>query len=76
MNEAQRDMRCHVYEVIVKISEAIAHRVPYRHALWHEPGHAEAAALADENVQRFVSGKQIKKIVVVPGKLVNIVVVE
>ncbi|MDZ4263244.1 MAG: leucine--tRNA ligase [Pseudomonadota bacterium] len=35
---------------------------------------AEAAALADENVQRFIDGKQIAKVIVVPGKLVNIVV--
>ncbi len=34
----------------------------------------EAAALADENVQRFVADKDIRKIIVVPGRLVNIVV--
>ncbi|WP_424196523.1 leucine--tRNA ligase [Ampullimonas aquatilis] len=34
----------------------------------------EAAALADEHVQKFVAGGTIKKIIVVPGKLVNIVV--
>jgi leucyl-tRNA synthetase len=34
----------------------------------------ERAATADENVQRFIDGKAIRKIVVVPGKLVNIVV--
>ena len=32
------------------------------------------AALADDNVQRFVDGKEIRKIIVVPGRLVNIVV--
>jgi leucyl-tRNA synthetase len=32
------------------------------------------AALADENVRRFVAGQTIKKRVVVPGKLVNFVV--
>jgi leucyl-tRNA synthetase len=31
-------------------------------------------ALADENVQRFVDGKEIRKVIVVPGRLVNIVV--
>lgn len=35
---------------------------------------AEAAALADENVQRFIVDKEIKKIILVPGRLVNIVV--
>ncbi len=33
-----------------------------------------AAALADENVQRFVAGRTPKKIILVPRKLVNIVV--
>ena len=35
---------------------------------------AEKAALADENVQRFIDGKAIRKVIVVPGKLVNVVV--
>ncbi len=34
----------------------------------------EEAALADENVQRFIAGKEIRKIIVVPGKLVNVVI--
>jgi leucyl-tRNA synthetase len=34
----------------------------------------EAAALADANVQKFTEGKQVKKVVVVPGKLVSVVV--
>lgn len=34
----------------------------------------EAAALADQNVQRFMQEKQLRKIIVVPGRLVNIVV--
>ena len=36
----------------------------------------EAAAMADINVKRFTSEKTIRKIVVVPGKLVNVVVVD
>ena len=35
----------------------------------------EKSALASENVARFVDGKEIKKIVIVPKRLVNIVVV-
>ncbi len=35
---------------------------------------AEAAALAQDNVQRFIEGKAVRKVIVVPGKLVNIVV--
>jgi leucyl-tRNA synthetase len=33
----------------------------------------EAAALAEDNVSRFVDGKTIRKVIVVPDKLVNIV---
>jgi leucyl-tRNA synthetase len=34
----------------------------------------EAEALADENVQRYIEGKEVRKVIVVPGRLVNIVV--
>ena len=34
----------------------------------------QAAALADEHVQKFVGDKPIRKVIVVPGKLINIVV--
>jgi len=34
----------------------------------------EQLALTEENVRRFVADKAVKKIVVVPGRLVNIVV--
>lgn len=34
----------------------------------------EEAALADANVQRFVRGKPVRKVILVPGKLVNVVV--
>jgi leucyl-tRNA synthetase len=34
----------------------------------------EAIALADPNVQRHLEGKAPKRVIVVPGKLVNLVV--
>ena len=34
----------------------------------------EEAALHDEKVQSFIDGKTIVKIIVVPGRLVNVVV--
>ncbi|MDJ0940594.1 MAG: leucine--tRNA ligase [Woeseiaceae bacterium] len=34
----------------------------------------EALALADDNVQRFVAEQPVKKVIVVPGRLVNVVV--
>ena len=33
----------------------------------------EAAALASAKVQEFTAGKTIRKVIVVPGRLVNIV---
>lgn len=35
---------------------------------------AKSAALESENVQSYLAGKQPKKIIYVPGRLVNIVV--
>ncbi|MDE2088774.1 MAG: leucine--tRNA ligase [Gammaproteobacteria bacterium] len=37
-------------------------------------GEIESAALADPNVQRFIEGRPVKKIIVVPDKLINVVV--
>jgi leucyl-tRNA synthetase len=34
----------------------------------------EAAAVANEQVQKFIGGQKVKKIVVVPGRLVNVVI--
>jgi leucyl-tRNA synthetase len=34
----------------------------------------QAAALADERIRSLIAGKQVRKVIVVPGKLVNIVV--
>ncbi len=34
----------------------------------------EAAALAEPNVQRFIEDKQVRKVIIVPGRLVNVVV--
>jgi leucyl-tRNA synthetase len=33
-----------------------------------------AAALADEHVRKFVADKPVRRVIVVPGKLVNVVV--
>jgi leucyl-tRNA synthetase len=37
-------------------------------------GAIEGLALANPNVQRFVAGQHVKKVVVVPGRLINLVV--
>jgi leucyl-tRNA synthetase len=38
------------------------------------PEEVEAVALAEPNVQRFIEGRAVRKVIVVPGKLVNVVV--
>ncbi|MBR45998.1 MAG: leucine--tRNA ligase [Rhodospirillaceae bacterium] len=39
----------------------------------HDQSAAEAAALAHEGVKRAIAGKEVRKIIVVPGKIVNVV---
>jgi len=39
-----------------------------------DKGAIEQLAIADANVRRFIAGKDIRKVIVVPGRLVNIVV--
>jgi leucyl-tRNA synthetase len=34
----------------------------------------EAAVIDEENVQKYIADKAVRKIIVVPGKLVNVVV--
>ena len=34
----------------------------------------ELAALSDPNVERFIEGQTVRKVIVVPGRLINIVV--
>ncbi|MGD2166149.1 MAG: leucine--tRNA ligase [Anaerolineae bacterium] len=38
-------------------------------------GDAKEAALADENVQRHIEGKDVKRLIYVPGRLVNVVAI-
>ena len=33
-----------------------------------------AAALADERVRKFIADKAVRRVIVVPGKLVNVVI--
>jgi leucyl-tRNA synthetase len=43
-------------------------------AIGSSQGDLQAAALADPKVKAHLEGKQVVKVVVVPGKLVNVVV--
>ena len=43
--------------------------------LWNKAqAEVEALVLADETVQRFMEGLPVKKLIVVPGRIVNVVV--
>ena len=46
----------------------------YKMALADDEGEVRSAALADPNVQKFIGAAPVRKVIIVPGKLVNIVV--
>ena len=59
-------------EIVVQVNGKLRGRV--RVAADADESSMRGAALADENVRRFIGAKPVRKTVVVPGKLVNIVV--
>ncbi|HNP64641.1 MAG TPA: leucine--tRNA ligase [Woeseiaceae bacterium] len=59
-------------EVVVQVNGKLRGRITVAVDVSKEALQAEA--LADANVQRFIDGKSLKKVIVVPGRLVNIVV--
>jgi leucyl-tRNA synthetase len=61
-----------VIEIIVQVNGKLRGRVSVPADIAGEE--LKAVALADENVQRFIDGKAIRKVIVVPGRLVNVVV--
>ncbi|HUF12553.1 MAG TPA: leucine--tRNA ligase [Longimicrobiales bacterium] len=60
-----------IVEFVVQVNGKLRARMPMPRGIVE--AEAREAALADENVRRFVDGKQIRKVVFVPDKLVNIV---
>ena len=59
-------------EIVVQVNGKLRGRVAV--AADADKASIEQLALADENVQRFTEGMNVVKVIVVPGKLVNIVV--
>ncbi|WP_439102778.1 leucine--tRNA ligase [Congregibacter sp.] len=59
-------------EIVVQVNGKVRARMDV--AADADKAALEAAALTAENAQRFIEGKTIRKVIVVPGKLVNIVV--
>jgi leucyl-tRNA synthetase len=58
-------------EVPVQIMGKVRHRITVPAEL--SAAELEARALADDKVQELLAGKTVRKVIVVPGKLVNIV---
>jgi leucyl-tRNA synthetase len=59
-------------EMVVQVNGKVRARLPMSRGVGQDE--ARAAALADENVARFVNGDNVRKIVFVPDRLINIVV--
>lgn len=58
-------------QVVLQVNGKVRNRIDV--PAFYDERAIEEAALADEKVQQFVSGKQIKKVIVVQKKLVNVV---
>jgi leucyl-tRNA synthetase len=61
-----------VVEFVVQVNGRLRARMPLPKGISQEE--AQAAALADENVRRFVESGEVRKVVFVPDRLVNLVV--
>jgi leucyl-tRNA synthetase len=59
-------------EFVVQVNGKLRARIPMPRGLSEHQ--ARDAAIADDNVRRFVDGKEVRKVVFVPDRLVNIVV--
>jgi leucyl-tRNA synthetase len=59
------------FEVVVQVNGKLRGRVTL--AVGADEAAARAAALADANVLKFVGDKPVRKVIYVPGKLVNVV---
>ncbi|MEQ8264550.1 leucine--tRNA ligase [Pseudohaliea sp.] len=59
-------------EMVVQVNGKVRAKMSVPAAI--DKAGAEAQALAQPNAQRFLEGKTVRKVIVVPGKLVNIVV--
>jgi leucyl-tRNA synthetase len=59
-------------EVVVQVNGKLRGKLQLPTGSTREP--ALEAAIADPNVQRFIAGKDIRKVIYVPDKLINLVV--
>jgi leucyl-tRNA synthetase len=65
-------LECDTVDLVVQVNGKLRGQVQV--AASADRAAIEEAALADENVQRHIEGKTVAKMIVVPGRLVNVVV--
>ena len=68
----ERALELERIEIVVQVNGKLRARISVASDADKEA--IEAQALADENVRRFIDGNDIRKVIVVPGRLVSIVV--
>ena len=68
----ERALEIDLIEMVVQVNGKLRARISVPVDAGKES--IEADALANENVQRYIEGKEIRKVIVVPGRLVSIVV--
>ena len=59
-------------EFIVQVNGKVRARMPMPRGITEQE--AQASALADENVRRFLNGDRVRKVIFVPDRLINLVV--
>ena len=60
------------HEIVVQVNGKLRGHVTV--PVGSDEATVRAAALADERVQRFIADKSVRRVIVVPGKLVNLVI--
>jgi leucyl-tRNA synthetase len=61
-----------VYTLVVQVNGKVRSRIEAQQTASGEE--LETLALADDRIREFIEGKDIRKVIVVPGRLVNIVI--
>jgi len=61
-----------IYTLVVQVNGKVRSRIEAEQSATRES--LERLALADEKIREFIAGRDIRKVIVVPGRLVNIVV--
>jgi leucyl-tRNA synthetase len=59
-------------EVVVQVNGKLRGRISV--AFDADEDAVRQMALSDENVQRFIGDKEVRKVIIVPGRLVSVVV--